>query len=264
MYKTRLHSLPLFFLLLLLPCIALSQIYNTEVEANINIEQHGNSYSITSSAVNKTVSNQSLHYVLSVIKNQDNNSNTSKNDQSGRFVLEIGEKKNLSTTTITVNDNERVIVLLLIYDDEDTPLGMDRKVINATEEDLALQKRDSIERERAVNLSPDISTKPVDGVMISGIVTEDTKTKPGRDFYKLFDQKYRLNNINGAEVVTIKEVLSLNNTTKIEILVANEKVLEFFVRPQIEFLKQMADIAIRKVYWFLHQYNERKHTQKYY
>lgn len=263
MYKNIQYSL-LICLLLFFSSIAHSQMYNSQIEAEINIQQYGNTYNITGLAVNKTVSNQSLHYTLSVIKNQENNSNTSKNDQRGRFVLEIGEKKNLSTTSINVSENQRVIVLLLIYDDEDTPLGMDRKVINPTEEDLALQKNDSIERERAVNPSPDVSTKPVDGIIIGGIVTEDTKTKPGRDFYKMFDQNYRLNNINGSEIVTIKEVLSLNNNTKIEVLVANEKVLEFFVRPQTEYLKQMADIAVRRVYWFLHQYKERKHTQKYY
>ncbi|MCG2430862.1 curli production assembly/transport protein CsgE [Aequorivita xiaoshiensis] len=263
MYKILQYSLPIY-LLLFFSSIAYSQMYNSQIEAEINIQQYGNTYNITGLAVNKTVSNQSLHYTLSVIKNQDDNSNTSKNDQKGRFVLEIGEKKNLSTTSINVSENQRVIVLLLIYDDKDTPLGMDRKVINPTEEDLALQKNDSIERERAVNPSPDVSTKPVDGIMIGGIVTEDTKTKPGRDFYKMFDQNYRLNNINGSEIVTIKEVLSLNNNTKIEVLVANEKVLEFFVRPQTEYLKQMADIAVRRVYWFLQQYKERKHTQKYY
>ena len=92
-----------------------SQIYNTEVEANINMENNGDMYQITGSAVNKTASNQSLRYVLSVIKNGPNNSNTSKNDQSGRFILEIGQKKNLSTTTINADDKDRVIILLLLY-----------------------------------------------------------------------------------------------------------------------------------------------------
>lgn len=250
--------------LLLLPFIGLSQMYNSQIEAQIDIQQYGNTYSITGSALNKTVLSQSLIYKLSVIKNGGNNTNYSTNDQNGRFVLEPGEKKNLSSTTIIANKNERIVVLLLINDEEDKPLGMDRIVINGNEKDLALQKRDSIEREKAVNPSPDIKNSNRDGFLLKGVVIEDTKTKPGSDFYKMFYSLYSSNNINGEEIVTIKEELSLNNNTKIEILVANEKVVEFFVRPQNDYLKAMAEASIKKIYWYLRRYKEMKKTQKYY
>ena len=241
-----------------------AQIYNTEVEANINMENNGDMYQITGSAVNKTASNQSLRYVLSVIKNGPNNSNTSKNDQSGRFILEIGQKKNLSTTTINADDKDRVIILLLIYDEVDKPLGMDRVVINGTEEDIEKERLENVERERTVNVSPDAIYKAEDGVILRGIVTEETKTKPGRDFYRMFYSLYTTNNINGEEIVNIKETLSLNNNTKIEISVANETVLEFFVRPQEEYLKTMSEVAIKRVYWYLQKYKENKNIQKHY
>ncbi len=241
-----------------------AQIYNTEVEANINMENNGDMYQITGSAVNKTASNQSLRYVLSVIKNGPNNSNTSKNDQSGRFILEIGQKKNLSTTTINADDKDRVIILLLIYDEVDKPLGMDRVVINGTEEDIEKERLENVERERTVNVSPDAINKAEDGVILRGIVTEETKTKPGRDFYRMFYSLYTTNNINGEEIVNIKETLSLNNNTKIEISVANETVLEFFVRPQEEYLKTMSEVAIKRVYWYLQKYKENKNIQKHY
>lgn len=241
-----------------------AQIYNTEVEANINMENNGDMYQITGSAVNKTASNQSLRYVLSVIKNGPNNSNTSKNDQSGRFILEIGQKKNLSTTTINADDKDRVIILLLIYDEVDKPLGMDRVVINGTEEDIEKERLENVERERTVNVSPDAINKAEDGVILRGIVTEETKTKPGRDFYRMFYSLYTTNNINGEEIVNIKETLSLNNNTKIEISVANETVLEFFVRPQEEYLKAMSEVAIKRVYWYLQKYKENKNIQKHY
>lgn len=241
-----------------------AQIYNTEVEANINMENNGDMYQITGSAVNKTASNQSLRYVLSVIKNGPNNSNTSKNDQSGRFILEIGQKKNLSTTTINADDKDRVIILLLIYDEVDKPLGMDRVVINGTEEDIEKERLENVEREQTVNVSPDAINKAEDGVILRGIVTEETKTKPGRDFYRMFYSLYTTNNINGEEIVNIKETLSLNNNTKIEISVANETVLEFFVRPQEEYLKTMSEVAIKRVYWYLQKYKENKNIQKHY
>lgn len=263
MSKPLFHIFP-FIILMVLPAIGISQMYNTQVEAKIDMQQYGNSYSITGSASNKTVLNQSLIYKLSVIKNGGNDTNISNNDQSGRFVLEPGEKKNLSNTTIIVSEEDRVVVLLLINDEEDKPLGMDRIVINGNENDLALEKRDSIEREKAINPSPDVNNQNQDGFLLRGVVVEDTKTKPGRDFYKMFYSLYSSNNINGEEIVTIKEELSLNNNTKIELLVANEKVMEFFLRPQNDYLKAMAETSIKRVYWFLRTYKERKKTQKYY
>lgn len=264
MFKIFQHSIALFICLVLTSNIVFSQIYNTEVEAKINIEKNGDMYKITGSAVNKTASNQSLRYVLSVIKNDPNNSNTSKNDQSGRFILEIGQKKNLSSTTINVDDKDRVIILLLLYDEVDKPLGMDRVVINGTEEDIEKERLKIVESEQAVNVSPDAINKAEDGVILRGIVTEETKTKPGRDFYRMFYSLYTTNNINGEEIVNIKETLSLNNNTKIEISVANETVLEFFVRPQEEYLKTMSEVAIKRVYWYLQKYKENKNIQKHY
>ena len=121
-----------------------------------------------------------------------------------------------------------------------------------------------MEREQAVNVSPDAINKAEDGVILRGIVTEETKTKPGRDFYRMFYSLYTTNNINGEEIVNIKETLSLNNNTKIEISVANETVLEFFVRPQEEYLKTMSEVAIKRVYWYLQKYKENKNIQKHY
>ncbi len=264
MFKISQHSIALLICFVLISNMVFSQIYNTEVEANINMENNGDMYQITGSAVNKTASNQSLRYVLSVIKNGPNNSNTSKNDQSGRFILEIGQKKNLSTTTINADDKDRVIILLLIYDEVDKPLGMDRVVINGTEEDIEKERLENVEREQTVNVSPDAINKAEDGVILRGIVTEETKTKPGRDFYRMFYSLYTTNNINGEEIVNIKETLSLNNNTKIEISVANETVLEFFVRPQEEYLKTMSEVAIKRVYWYLQKYKENKNIQKHY
>ncbi|WP_310993879.1 CsgE family curli-type amyloid fiber assembly protein [Aequorivita marina] len=232
--------------------------------AEIDIANNGNMYSFTGSAVNKTASNQSLRYVLSVIKSDSQNSNNVKNDQTGRFVLELGEKKNLSSATINVADEDRVIILLLIYDEEDTPLGMDRIVINENEEDKSIERKYSTEKKSEVKLSPDAVRTKADGVVLRGIVTEDTKTKPGSDFYKMFYSSYLANNVNGEEIVNIKEVLSLNNNTKIEITVANEMVLEFFVRPQNDYLKAMADVALKRVYWFLQKYKKSKNVLKYY
>lgn len=264
MLKIFQNSISVLILAILFSISAHSQMYNSDVEAKINIEENGSMVAITGFAINKTDSNRSLRYVLSVIKSDTLSSNSSNNSQSGRFVMEVGEKKNLSSTTINTNEKDRVIVLLLIYDEDDKPLGMDRLVINGTEEDIELKRLEEKERKEAINISPDAQEKAVDGFVLRGIVTEDTKTKPGADFYKMFYSLYNEKKINGEEIVNIKEVLSLNNNTKIEIYVANEKMLEFFVRPQNEYLKAVADVAVKRVYLYLKQYKANKNIRKYY
>lgn len=252
------------FVMVLISDFAFSQIYNTKVEAEINTQQYDDVIQITGSALNKTSLSQSLRYVLSVIKNNPNSSNTSKNDQSGRIVLDQGQKKNLSTTTINSNDKDRIIILLLIYDENNKLLGMDRLVINGNEEDAQIKELENQQSEKALEVSPDATDNKEDGIVLRGIVIEETKTKPGRDFYKMFYSLYSANNVNGDEIVTVKEVLAINNNTKIEIYVANEIVVEFFIRPQNEYLKTMSELSIKRVYWYLQQYKQNKSVKKHY
>lgn len=223
----------------------IAQIYNSQIEAKINLESNTEYINVTGSAFNKTEINQSVRYVLSVIKNNPTTLNRSKNDQSGRVVLNAGQKKNLSTTTINANETDRIILLLLIYDLNDKLLGKDRIVINGTEEDKAEAKKKLLLEN---TLSEDVAHEKDDGVVMRGIVIEETKTKPGRDFYKMFYSLYQGNNINGEKIVTIKEALAIANNTKIEVLVDGELVMEFFVRPQNDYLQGMSEMAIKKVY----------------
>jgi len=101
-------------------------------------------------------------------------------------------------------------------------------------------------------------------VVLRGIVIEETKTKPGRDFYTLFYSDYLKYNINGEQVVKIKESLSLANNTKIEVIAGDTKVLEFFVRPQPDYLKTLATEAIKRVYGYFKDVKEGKYIVKHY
>jgi hypothetical protein len=223
---------------------SVAQIYNTQIDAKINLKSNTEFIEITGSAYNKTQLNESLRYELSVIKNEPGKQNSSKNEQSGRIVLAPGDKQNLSKTTINTSDTSRMIILLLVYNLDNKLLGLDRVVINATEEDKNLAAKASNVR---VFLAGETVQDEDDGVFLKGIVIEDTKTKPGRDFYNLFYLEYRNKNINGEKIVTIKETLSLANNTKIEILVGDVNILEFFVRPQGNYLEDLSDEAIRRV-----------------
>lgn len=223
-----------------------SQIYNTQVEAKLQIEEQNDLLSITGTAYNKSEINQSLRYVLSTIRANPDNTNRSKNDQSGRIVLEPGEQQNLSQTTINRNENDRIIILLLIYDTEDNILGQDRYVMNDTMSDNEVKEQLQEQIQESI-YQQDVDATSGDGLVLRGIVIEDTKTKPGRDFYNYFYSAYNANNINGDRIVTVKEVLAIGNNTKIEVYVGDDKVVEFFLRPQNDFIKQMSDAAIRRV-----------------
>ena len=220
-----------------------AQIYNTQVDAKIKISSTGDYYNITGSSYNKTEISKSLRYVLSVIKTNPNNDNKSKNDQQGRFILEPNQSKELSTTTVNVESKDRTIILLLVYNEEDKILGKDRIVLN----DIEDKNTSNINsKKEIVNISEDAKHDGADGVMIRGIVVENTKTKPGRDFYSKFSTKYRNSGINGIKVITVNEILAVGSNTKVQLVIGDDIIVQFFVNPRSDYIDQMVDYSINK------------------
>ncbi|OXG05858.1 hypothetical protein B0A64_12200 [Flavobacterium araucananum] len=81
-----------------------------------------------------------------------------------------------------------------------------------------------------------------------GIVSNDTKTKLGNDFYDIFYAQYSKLKINTNKIVTVQEELTFGRTTKITILIDGEIIQEFISRPDEDFLKYMADDAASKAF----------------
>lgn len=79
---------------------------------------------------------------------------------------------------------------------------------------------------------------------MSGIVTDDTKTKAGKDFYDLYFFKYNDLKINSKKIVTITEELSFARNTKITISIDTNPIYEFLVNPDEEFLSLVAEDAV--------------------
>ena len=155
--------------------------------------------------------------------------------------------------------NEKII-LFLIYDTEDNIVGKARLVFEGGELVEDDTKVNVIQRQN--NL--DVQASKADGISLTGIVVEDTKTKPESDFYKEFYSDYLSKNINGKFIVTIKEVLAIGRNTKIEVLVANTKVLEFIVRPSMAYLREMKNYAILRVIKQLELMNKNQNTVQHY
>jgi len=190
---------PSFFLFFVL-CFqaSIAQFTNTEVVAKIKIESLDESITAIAKATNTTEVYKSLRYVITVFRT-DVHGNLSKNIEEDRFTLEANETKELSSGTISSKVLDKIVVLLLVYE-EDKIVGKDRFAFN---DEKTTQK----ESEEIVD----------DGIELRGIVIEETKTKPGRDFYEFFYNSYSLNQINGNKIVGVYETLSFGRTTVLQV-----------------------------------------------
>ena len=81
-----------------------------------------------------------------------------------------------------------------------------------------------------------------------GIVSNETKTKLGNDFYDLFYKEYSKLKINSAKIISIQEELTFGRTTKITVNIDGEIIDEFIARPDEDFLEYMAETSASKVF----------------
>ena len=220
------------FMMLLFAPVSYSQLSNTQVKAKIHLEEIEGTIKITGTAENLTDIVQSLSYKLSVIKKNKTSNNQSNNAQEGLFTLEPSETKKLSTTQVNSGKDDEIIVMLLFYDSDKKLVGKDRIVIGEE------KKKDE-------------GMIPADGFELSGIVTDDTKTKAGKDFYDLYFYRYNDLKVNSKKMVTVSEELSFARNTKIIISIENNVIYEFLVNPDEEFLSLVAGDAVNVTYAYL-------------
>lgn len=238
---------------------------NKDVIASIKLEPQNEIINIVGAAINNSKLTQSIRYVLSVNAVSAEDGRSIRNEQTGRLVLEVGQQEDLSVMTMSAQEESRVILLLLIFDMDDRIIGKDRIIINDDESqqremDVKEQLMQQLAKreENSVN-EADAKSTGEDGVQFKGFVTDDMKTKPGRDFVGLFYSDYqRYNTFSGTYVVSIKEVLAIGNNTKIEVRVGTEIVWQFFARPRNDYLKEQALQSMRMVYAKLKSIKEQK------
>lgn len=226
-----------------------SQNFNSEVKAGITINDSKNDIlNIVTTAKNITETSFSLRYELSVITTNEESKNSSKNSQSGRFTLEPFETKNLSQTSVSINPKNRTIILLVIFDLDDEVMGTFRLVYDAKEVE---------------NLQEDISyQKTNEGIVLTGLVTDRSKTKPGKDFYNFFYQKYSMSPSQGNKIIEIDEMISFGRTTRIMVKMDDRIIYQFFARPKLDYLKEQADEALKQVNrYFEYLKNRNEFTQ---
>lgn len=207
-----------------------SQTVYKEVKAKIEVEEIENILSITGTAENLKAVYKNISFKLSVFKKNKSNDNKSSNMQDGRMTLEPINKVILSKTQINRGKDDQIIVLLLIYDEDNVIIGKDRIVFGQEEE-------------------PKVSVlKPNDGLEMIGIVSNETKTKLGNDFYDFFYSEFSKLKINSNKIIYVQEELTFGRTTKIIVNIDGEIIEEFIARPEEDFLKYMSQTASSKVF----------------
>ncbi|WP_029035192.1 curli-like amyloid fiber formation chaperone CsgH [Salinimicrobium terrae] len=242
----------LFLPVFLFYSIVIGQNFNAEVEAVLKIDDTKDDLlEVTGVATNKTEGNFSLRYELAVITS-DENKNSSRNSQEGRFTLGSNETKELSTTSVSVNPTQQTIILLLLYDLDEKVIGTARQVYNEkNEEQQSSENTASYQKEN-------------EGIELTGFVTENTKTKPGRDFYDFFYQQYSLSASKSNKMIHVDETISFGRTTRIIVKVEDRVVYQFFARPRLDFLKEQANEALRQVNRYLEYLeNRNEYNTKY-
>lgn len=221
-----------YFLFSILFCgqFSYSQVVYKEVKAKIEVEKIENILFIRGTAENLKSVYKSISYKLTVFKKNKLNSNSSKNAQDGRVILDPQQKVILSKTQINESKDDQIIILLIIYDENNAIIGKDRIEIGIDDESKVGE------------------TKPKDGLEMMGIVSNDTKTKLGNDFYELFYKEYTKLKLNSSKIVAIQEELTFGRTTKIMVLVDGEVINEFISRPDEDYLKYMAETISSDVF----------------
>ncbi len=200
---------------------------------------------ITPRITNKTDLYYSLRYVFSVVK-FDSINNPNKESKEDFFVIDPYQTKDFSKITIEANDDNKINIFILVYDDEDNLLAKDRIAFNEEE-----QKEQRVEEAR-------------DGIVLLGLVTDETKTKLGKDFYDYFYFYYTYNKVNGEKVVKVNEERSFGRTTKITISIEENTIMQFISRPNSEYLEEMAKNSVIEVFkYFIKLKQENSYITKY-
>ena len=202
--KFQYQLIHILFLVFLLPAFSLAQ-YNKSVEANILVVENTEFTELRANAKNVTEVNQDLSFVFSIIRTPlEGDVVTTKKE--GSFNLAPFTSKILAETTINKKDSTKIIVLFLIYNDHKDLIGKARWSQNEKEAEAPL-----------VIAKEELTKMAYESAIMRGIVTEDTRTKPGRDYYKLFYSEYFLSQWNAEEIISIKEVIAIGRNTKIEV-----------------------------------------------
>ncbi len=218
-----------------------SQYFNKEVAAFIEIEQAGDIVKLYAIAENKTSVLNGLKYDFAIYKT-DLNNEIQKQNSVKDFVIKPYERKVLSNYTLTDFGQDKVTVVILIYEDGDKPIGKDRVELLRNDKGIVeVLSKENRDRTRSIDLAA--ADK---GLKTQGFVLKKTLTRVGQDFYRLFFSEYFLSQIKTGRTIKILEEPGQSRLTRISVSVDGRLVWQFFAQPKKQFLKEMASVAFQR------------------
>lgn len=204
-----------------------------DIQAKIKMVQTDNLVSIFATVSNNTQTFQSeLDYTLLSLT-EGANGKLSKDSQSGEFTLKPTESIVLSSQKSNIDRHGKLKIFLFIR------------------QKGALVSKDTL---YVASIQDKFKNKNIieEQIVISGLIVENVMTKPGKDFYELFTQIARMNNINYPFVIVVNEKPNLGGrNSEISLLVKEEEVFKFVTQPKEEYLQMAAKQANKALY----QYN---------
>jgi hypothetical protein len=214
-----------------------SQKKNSAISAFLNVKANDGVYGVQALVKNDSTLFKSLQYELAIIRSKtDTKEKPVRTSTRENFSINPSEVKVLRETVISFEEEDKIVVLLLIIENE--------KIISA---------------DRKVFLNNVKKSAPLDdGIEIKGLVIDNVISKVGKDFYDLFYRQYSLRNTQSGSLVTVEEQLGIGIGTRIVVKVDEDTVFEGFARPNEEYLEQMAKAVVGRVIKYMEQKKKQK------
>lgn len=235
--------------------IAYGQLLNKDVIAEIFIEKESEFIKFKATALNKTNADLSLRYeYLLFIEGKDGA--MEKSSQDNRFFIQSYEKKILNALTLSYSVDKKVILVLLLFDKDNKPIGKKRIVLEkGSKSDLT-----KIITESKNNVISFDEIAGSGGYVYEGLIIRKLLTKAGRDFSRYFYSEYYNKEIISPQDIFIKESPAggTSRTTRISVRVGDQLVWQFFARPKKDFLIAQTETAINRVLLQLQRVREQR------
>jgi len=198
------------------------------LKAKIEINKLDEMVSINGYAKNESPGfKENVSYKLLVLK-KSKSGNYSKNLQSGDFSILSNQKKLLSNVKINLQKGE-ILKIYLYLRKNNVLIAKDSATVTNVEKKLETT---------AINEN---------SIEIKGLVIDEVKTKPGKDFYEYFYQLYNTKGSNYPFIVKIIEQPGFGRSSQVYVKIDGKLVYRFFTKPKEEYLKAQVRQAIRAV-----------------
>jgi hypothetical protein len=195
------------------------------IEVKIEVNQQENILTLEPTIHNKGSLFLEYNYLF-LIRKTDKNANLSVNKQAGKFTLEPGEIKKLSSSQINQSEGQNIKATLYIRDENEN------KLITKDSIEIKGSRLDIVEEA---------------SLFLEGLVVDESKTKFGKEFYDEFFSVYNQSPNKYKFIIVITEMPYRGQTSIIQVKIDQDVVYEFYTNPNEEYMKYQVGMALRSL-----------------